>query len=116
MERQHQKNVATANKVFVDIDAATDETWPKFLPAVQRMLNTRTHSATGFAPHHLVFGTAMTECAHALEGDIADISLVITTPVPTYVKELDNSLSCKLDFPPLRIESQRITCAVPKWT
>ena len=34
----------------------------------------------------------MTERTHALEGDLADISIVITTPVPAYVKELDNAL------------------------
>ena len=55
------------------------------LPAVQRVLNIRTHSATGFAPHHVVFGTAVTERTHALDGDLANISLVNTTPVPKYV-------------------------------
>jgi len=39
-----------------------------------------------------VFGTAVTERTHALDGDLANISLVNTTPVPTYVKELDNAL------------------------
>jgi len=92
VERQHQEIVATAEKIFMDIDAATDETWPKFLPAVQRVLNIRTHSATGYAPHHLVFSTAVTKRTHALNGDLANISLVNTTLVPTYVKELDNAL------------------------
>jgi len=92
VERQHQEIVATAKKIFIDIDAATDETWPKFLPAVQRVLNIRTHSATGYAPHHLVFGSAVSERTHALDGDLANIFLVNTTPVPTYVKELDNAL------------------------
>jgi len=39
-----------------------------------------------------VFGTAVTERTHALEGNLADISIVITTPMPTYVKKLDNAL------------------------
>jgi len=70
VERQHQEIVTTGKKIFIDIDAATDETWPKFLPAVQRVLNIRTHSATGYAPHHLVFGTAVSERTHALDGDL----------------------------------------------
>jgi len=40
VERQHQEIVSTAKKIFFDIDAATDDTLPKLLPAVQRVLNT----------------------------------------------------------------------------
>jgi len=50
------------------------------------------HSATGFAPHHLVFGSAVSERTHALDGDKADAALVTTVPVPTYIKNLDNRL------------------------
>ena len=90
VERHHQEIIATAKKVFINIDAATDETWPKFLPAVQRVHNTRTQSATGYAPHHLVFGTAVSERTHALDGDLANISLVNTTPVPTLMVFREN--------------------------
>jgi len=92
VERQHQEIVATAKKAFLDISEATDATWPTYLPVVQRILNARTHTATGFAPHHLVFGSAVTERTHALDGDRADVALVTTTPVPTYIKNLDNAL------------------------
>jgi len=53
VERQHQEIVAMAMIVFIDIDAAAAETWPKLLPAVQGALNTRTHLATEYTPHHL---------------------------------------------------------------
>jgi len=92
VERQHREILDTAKKVFMDINDATADNWPNHLPLVQRVLNTRTHSATGFAPHHMVFGSEATTRLDALNSNLADVALVLEKPTPTYVREIDASL------------------------
>ena len=94
VERMNREVQAVAKKVIGAIDEATHENWPHYLPAVQRALNTRTHTATGYAPCHLVFGTKVTKGFDALASDRADLALVPKeTPIPRYLRLLDETLA-----------------------
>jgi hypothetical protein len=94
VERMNREVQAAAKKIFAAIDDATHETWPSYVPVVQRALNTRTHSATGFSPHHLVFGSKVTQGFDAMSSDVANIARVPKdTPYPKYIRLLDDTLA-----------------------
>ena len=67
------------------------------MPVVMRALNQRTNSRTGYSPYHLIFGTAMTQRLDALASESVHLGNVTSTPIPQYVRQLDNSLRLLVD-------------------
>ena len=99
-ERVNAEVIAIAKKIFASYDSASQDTWDKYIPAVQRVINTRPHlSLGGAAPCQVVFGSVVTDAFDALSPDRADISLVARdTPIPKYVRDLDEVLKLTVEY------------------
>jgi len=99
-ERVNAEVIAIAQKIFASYDSASQETWDKYIPAVQRVINTRPHlSLGGAAPCQVVFGSVVTDAFDALSTNRADISLVDRdTPIPKYVRDLDEVLKLTVEY------------------
>jgi hypothetical protein len=99
-ERVNAEVINVAKKIFASHDSASQETWDKYVPAVQRVLNTRSHiSLGGAAPCQIVFGSVVTDAFDALATKRADIDLVKRdTPIPKYVRDLDEVLKLTVEF------------------
>jgi len=99
-ERVNAEVIAIAKKIFASYDSASQDTWDKYIPAVQRVINTRPHlSLGGAAPCQVVFGSVVTDAFDALSPDKADINLVARdTPIPKYVRDLDEVLKLTVEY------------------
>jgi len=59
VERQHRNLLSVARKVFLDLKELSEENWDRYLPLVQRIMNSHETVATGFAPATMLFGSTM---------------------------------------------------------
>ena len=56
VERLHSKVLDAARKIFLDFSELSEENWDKYIPVVQRIINSSVTVATGYAPATLLFG------------------------------------------------------------
>ena len=91
VENRNRKIRKIAEKVFMDIAAASEKNWESYVPIVQRILNAQTNAATGFSPYHLVFGTMVAQDLEALDNPSFDIASI--KDPSKYVRDLDNTLN-----------------------
>ena len=59
VERENQEIIKKMKCVLNDFAAASPSTWDMFLPIVMRQINAHIHSAHGTSPHHIIFGTEL---------------------------------------------------------
>ena len=91
VENRNREIRKIAKKVFQDITRASEKNWECYIPIVQRILNAQTNAATGYSPHHLIFGTMVTQDLEALENPSFDVASI--KDPHKYIRDLDNALN-----------------------
>lgn len=91
VENRNKEVKKIAERLYNDVADANEKNWEQYLPLVQRILNSQTNAATGYSPHHMIFGTATTRDLQALETPPIDIA-TIRDP-HKYLRDLDNTLN-----------------------
>ncbi len=84
--KQVMKHLRSLTQELTDVN---ENTWDTFLPIITALMNNTVHSATGYAPVELVFGSAATASRQEL-GFLPDVSLAEDRD--TYLAQLDNIL------------------------
>ena len=91
VENRNKEVKKIAQKLYNDVADANETNWEQYLPLVQRILNSQTTAATGYSPHHMIFGTATTRDLKVLEAPPLDIASI--RDPHKYLRELDNTLN-----------------------
>ena len=90
VERQHSMLLNVARKVFLDLSELSEDNWDRYIPLVQRIMNSHETVATGFAPSTLLFGHTLVTDQQLLLTDLPARSAE-ETPLD-YVRVLDDLL------------------------
>ena len=67
-------------------------TWDMFLPIVMRQVNAQVHSAHGTSPHHIIFGTELSNNMQMFMHDKPFTDYSKLNDTGTLIKDLDNKL------------------------
>ena len=94
VERLNREIIKRAQQVFVDIAAANASNWERYIPIVNRILNTRIHSATGFSPYHLLFGTELANDLNLFSGPPLELDTLDNQTPTEHIRMLDTVLNC----------------------